>query len=196
MVRRSAYRVVRHRLVIDVKKGQYKEATIIERQRYDKANAYHKRIATMWGTSKLGAPGRLNLFYRTHKARAFEMQKLGKEAEVTAESILEALFSNVFYLAGWRKSFPFDYKGKKDGKICLIDVTCAITKDVTQSRATVATELEARYFVLHVSTKLKRFYLKEIKSGKCLSVPYPFIDGRTSPNVLVGDWKGLMSIVW
>jgi predicted nucleic acid-binding Zn ribbon protein len=83
-------------------------------------------------------------------------------------------FTDIIHARQIAEYFPVDILCKKDGKICLVEVTLAIKKQVKPTLIPFIKFLDARYFVCHVKPDFSLFFIKEVDINKkrfssCLS---------------------------
>jgi len=118
---------------------------------------YHARLNEMW-YGKKEAP------------RPFHMDPLVIQSEIfVAQEVLPKLgFTNILLTRSFSNFFPCDILAKKDGRVCLIEVTLSPERKINPRISPLADFLNAKVFVCHVKPDFSTFFLKEVDVKKKL----------------------------
>jgi len=77
-----------------------------------------------------------------------------------AQEILPGLgFDQIVVTRQFSRYFPFDILARKEGRICLVDVTLGPGKYYEKKRLTLARFLDARVFTCHIRPDFSEYYL-------------------------------------
>ena len=87
---------------------------------------------------------------------------------VSSEVLPKHGFMDILLTRSFSAFFPCDILARKDGQICLIEVTLAFDRKINKRLAPLVRFLNARAFVCHVRPNFEEYYLKEV-TGKTYS---------------------------
>ena len=94
-------------------------------------------------------------------------------------------FTEIILTRGFSAYFPCDILCKKDGKICLIEVTLGVERKINKRLDPVLKFLSATAFVCHVKPDLSKYYLLELPMDKFYSsAVQPFLASLAAPKEL------------
>lgn len=132
---------------------------------------WQKNLAVLWGGGK---------YYNQSDPLVIASEELIAKHVLPKEGFTEIILTRDF-----SAYFPCDILCKKDGKICLIEVTLGVERKINRRLDPVLKFLPAIAFVCHVKPDLSKYYLLELPKDKFYSsAVQPFLASLAAPKEL------------